>query len=422
MEKLYDNLNHCLPIKESHMRKRIFIFQLVVLAGFLSLGKIAAQHEDRIITLHIPKTGGMSLHYMLENEYDFSQVNTKNGMLYLAQDHWGLLDIEQRFNLSHFKLITFLRDPVERVLSEHRFILYKCKTKKSRVGHRLPLKGDPIDTASNVACLMLSGLDEKDPLIPIETHLMHAKKALAEKFYFIGITERMEESIHLLYSRLGWELPEEIPSFNETNYKEEWSEEILQGIAERNWADIELYEYALHLYQFQKEQISSQISAPPTQEVSFVQNSHYTFNKRLQGYGWGPRIHDKKLKRFYRWVLEKSEVGIDFYLQPDASYRFECTFLLQPLFAQQLSVLVNGFPINLKFETNTQSLEYTWVKAVGIIPQKCLKQGKKTSIVMKMNPPKDAALHQLYLKNSPRPSYYKKGKFACSEIIITKQN
>jgi hypothetical protein len=409
-------------MKESHMKKRTFIFQYIVFVGLLSLGKMAAQHEDKLISLHIPKTGGTTLHYLLENEYDVAQINTKNGKLFLdSQDHWGFFDIERKFDVSHFKLITFLRDPIERVLSEHRFILYKCKLKKCRVSHRLPLKGDPIDTASNLVCLMLSGLDEKDPLIPIETHLMHAKKVLAEKFFFIGITEQMNESIHLLYTRLGWELPEEIPSFNETNYKKEWAEEVLQGIAERNWADIELYEYALHLYQLQKEQISSQIT-PPREEVSFVQNCHYTFNKRLQGYGWSPRIYDKKHKRFYRWSLEENEVGVDFYLQSNASYRFECAFLLQPLFAQQLTVSVNGFPIQLKFETNAQNLDHTWIKAVGILPQKCLKQGAKTRFVMKMNPPKDHALHQLYLKNPPKPSHYNKGKFACAEIIITKKN
>lgn len=404
------------------MKKFIFIYQLLLF--FLLFFAEKAYADDKIIFLHIPKTGGVSVSSLLMNEYSYDQidnVNSENIKLRAYGFHYSLFEIEKMIDISNFKLITFMRNPIDRILSEYQYLIEKHKGKPEYlIAHRLPAEGNPIETASNVVCKMLSGLDDKDSSIPIETHLSFAKKVLTENFFFIGITENMEESIQLLYSKLGWEMPEETPHFNKTN-KKSFSDEVLQKIAERNWADIELYEYALNLYDQQKEQIARLSKHEfSDSEANYVHGCNYTFENKLKGSGWGIReISNTKL---FRWATENSEAKINFFLKPD-TYLFRCSILIQPIFYPQLTVLVNGTPISLKSNiTNANSTQYEWVKCMGSISEKLLKKMEKTQIVFKMTEPEDSVLCQFYREDNQQQDVlanYIRGKFACQKIVIS---
>ena len=120
------------------------------------------------------------------NNYELNQIKNSDPekiFLYSYGFHHSLFEANKMIRTSDFKLITFLRNPVERVLSEHRYCMRKHQgNPKILAAHRLPAAGDPIDTASNMACKMLSGLDDKNNSIPIDLHLSYAKKALREFF------------------------------------------------------------------------------------------------------------------------------------------------------------------------------------------------------------------------------------------------
>jgi hypothetical protein len=218
--------------------------------GFFILSRTFLFSEEKIYFLHIPKTGGSTVIKLLRQHYSYGRRN--EDIRLIGMRHLTYCQAKEIFK--RYKIFTFLREPVARVLSEHRFCMNIHRGFPRMLNlHFLPAQGSPIETASNIVCKILSGLDPRDSEISIEQHLASAKKNLAEELFFIGITEKMNESIELLYHLMGWQPPKEIPICNATDSsKEFYSQDVLDGIAKRNWADIELYEYALKLFENQK--------------------------------------------------------------------------------------------------------------------------------------------------------------------------
>jgi len=288
-------------------------------------------------------------------------------------------------------------------------------------GHKLPEKGDPLETANNVACKMLSGFDDKDPLISVAMHLESAKKKLND-LYFVGITEKIEESITLFYSLLDWHPPERIHPFNVSDDDEQFTPEILEGIAERNWADIDLYQYALELYEARRQTI---IVRHIPKNPEFVRSVSYRFNQSLNGYGWGSRNGgDHSYRTSRRWVNETDEAAIDFWLESGVDYNFRFILFVQPLFFKQLTVFVNGVLLDLTYNPfeNPQNFKHEKVECRCIIPRDILKQGDRTRIIFKMTPPTEEKILKKFLtcKNHFHIyDQYVKGHFACDEIIIS---
>jgi sulfotransferase famil protein len=218
------------------------------------------------IFYHIPKTAGQSICSLLKHQ--FAKEITCPDEYYYQVEERSIEDLRKfKYFRGHFfynsnllelkksKKIVFLREPIHRVLSEQRFyeahlplgpnaLLVLKKT------HFLP-EGLPINTVSNQQCLFLSSLDRNDPSITSEMHLASAKKNLSKEFFFIGITEYLEESIHALYKLMGWQIPETIPRLNTTDRikLKDIDTQVIEGIKQRNSHDIELYEFAKDLFE-----------------------------------------------------------------------------------------------------------------------------------------------------------------------------
>jgi hypothetical protein len=66
----------------------------------------------------------------------------------------------------------------------------------------------------------------------------------------------MDESVALFCNLMGWKPPETIPILNATDASESiYPQDVLDSIAERNWADIELYQFAKELFEIEKQKI-----------------------------------------------------------------------------------------------------------------------------------------------------------------------
>lgn len=220
--------------------------------------------EAPLIFYHIPKTGGTTVTSLLNQQFPRSSICPDN--FYYELNNRTLSELmNYRFIRGHFffhsqllaipeaKRIVFLRDPVERVLSEQRFFErhYSNRPDDLYKEHFLP-PGPPIQTAKNQQCLFLSSLDPTDPTISDAHHLESAKHNLEHAFFFIGLMEKMNESITKLYNLMGWQLPKNIPKHQITQENPRLRDTpLLQAIAERNWADIELYEFAKALFEGQ---------------------------------------------------------------------------------------------------------------------------------------------------------------------------
>lgn len=213
-----------------------------------------------LIFVHVPKTGGQTVIALVDHHFNIQDICP-------AYFYYNM-DLQPKENLPYYKLlrghffysqvrhlqgkkITFLREPVKRALSEHRFwFRYNRGPQPNALMrfHFLP-EGDPLYVMSNHQCLFLSSFDPRDPTVTIKQHLESAKANLENDFWFVGITEDLDNGMRTLYSMLGWGDPGPIPRKNATKpTNEKFSDELLNGIRQRNWADIELYQFAKQLY------------------------------------------------------------------------------------------------------------------------------------------------------------------------------
>ena len=234
--------------------------RLLFFALMMSLQGRLPCASDPFIFVHVPKTGGQTVAGLIDSHFDRKKVFP--GYFYFN------LDDKKKKNLADFDLIrghffysqlcslrgkkvTFVREPVKRTLSEHRFWLRYNRSPGTNALvrlHYLP-PGDPLYVMSNHQCLFLSSYDPRDPTITIERHLESALKNLVEDFWFVGITEELDDGVRALFSMMGWKAPGTIPRRNATKpTSETFSDELIEEIRQRNWADIKLYECAKELY------------------------------------------------------------------------------------------------------------------------------------------------------------------------------
>jgi hypothetical protein len=165
--------------------------------------------------VHVPRTGGTSFRFALEAR--FQRVHSAYGgerssplvrevlgehttdpqqagarLLHILLDEAASEPSEPVFLCGHFRyrrypfaelgvpVITFVRDPVERVVSNYRS---GCRTR----GEERPLRQFALEAPANVQSNFLAGVD-------------------LDELAFIGITERYEESVELFNRQTGLDI------------------------------------------------------------------------------------------------------------------------------------------------------------------------------------------------------------------------
>lgn len=206
-----------------------------------------------LISLHIPKTAGTSFRNVLKQTYgkrsvvrldidhaDQIRVNekvyTKNTLpkkIKVIHGHFTYEKLIQHFNFSEkTPIITWLRDPVDRVISNY-FFLYKIIQNK--------LNED--DSYDNLSPRMLKTIEE---FASYEENRNVMSKFLngadLNKFTFIGNQNNFKSDLQDLATILNWK---EAPYFEHNitgKSKKEISSEIKSFIAEMNSEDVKLVE------------------------------------------------------------------------------------------------------------------------------------------------------------------------------------
>ncbi len=228
--------------------KRVPRLQAVPAPGQLPQQPLLNQLE--LISIHIPKTAGTSFRLALEQVYGegIARFDIRQGKMELNEQpftgnrlpdtlqaihgHIKYPDLAQAIDLSGKpKLITWLREPVDRVVSNYYYLLEQ-RDRKRKAGEdvtNLTAKlGNSLedfartDFARNRMSKFLAGLRPQD-------------------MFFIGSVERMAEDLQVLAHRMGW--PEvALPEVNKSGSKvQEVSVAMRQMIADLNHEDMVLY-------------------------------------------------------------------------------------------------------------------------------------------------------------------------------------
>jgi hypothetical protein len=228
--------------------------------------------------MHIPKTGGLTLRRILDLQYSkqeryrFPKKNP-NQIYELTKDKLNSINClygHFKFGIhppltKPFTYITLLRDPIERVISTYYFILQNPKNrmyntvKKMTFEEFVASNHTPI---SNHQTRFVSGKNIPD--------LELAKKNLEKHFALVGITEMYAESIFMMSKQLGWQNVQYTKQ-NVTKHRlkqNDFSQETIQLIRNKNGLDLKLYAFAKTLLQ---KQINSLDSASKVQLKKFIE-------------------------------------------------------------------------------------------------------------------------------------------------------
>jgi len=227
--------------------------------------------ERVIIFLHLPKCGGTTLNRIIEWEYPTRQIYSIDPSFFrwsyrrlmrLPPERLAQVLVfkgHMPFGL-HTKLIrpatyiTFVRDPVERVISEYYSILHYVLHPEHRRMQKLSLEEYASGTPHhNVQTKLISGRTDYPNFLAgdcdAET-LALAKDNLAKHFSFAGLTERFDEGLAVLKLLFGWDIAR-YAQFNKTSVRPK-RDSILAStqalIAQRNKYDVLLYDHVRALY------------------------------------------------------------------------------------------------------------------------------------------------------------------------------
>ena len=228
------------------------------------------EENEIIINLHMPKTGGSSFKSILEKVYGsgylyLEGVNTVeslwNKIKYLDLASISCISGHFPFGIhTHFpdsincKYITFLRDPIERLMSMWNFNMRTFTNVDSSYlmdtnNFMIWIQGNGRAFTDNGMVRVLSNMQEAfvDPIVTMVSNddLEKAKENLSS-FYFIGTTETFDLSLERLSKKLNWEkvpyqdkiysYPDRLPKGNLPHYH------LVELVAKQKF-DILLWEY-----------------------------------------------------------------------------------------------------------------------------------------------------------------------------------
>lgn len=147
-------------------------------------------------------------------------------------------ELANHIDSSNDKLITWFRDPVERVISNHRFFVKRLQDDPSTHSH---VHKQNIHR-KNESLLDYAAMEENQNIIS-----KYISDASFENFFFIGFLESFSEDLKKLGKMLAWDSPTTPHENSNQSFKSAIghpSKEELDKVRQWNSRDIDLYERA----------------------------------------------------------------------------------------------------------------------------------------------------------------------------------
>jgi hypothetical protein len=376
--------------------------------------------DEQLCFIHIAKTAGTTLTSIIDSNFSVDDISPEPDYLeehYSGNDasanHENLIQLlkHYRFIRGHFAYsfihpllpestlyMTMLRHPIERFLSFYEFL--KRDRERGEPKRRIDLQLLRNATAEG----LVNFICHPDPRIKAKlcnrqmyqltsyaadtTHLseqdlLQLAKQNLEKFSFVGLTERFQDSVLLMSYRFGWYPNNSYQSLRVAQdrvHQDGLDQKIIDMIFECNQLDIELYKYAQTLFdtrfsamlQELKQQYSltehtdlSQSSTLldvleqdyerqcNTLKIEPVQVLDFDFRQPIRGVGWHRRNGDfngLKSKGFtFRWTGPGIESTLDFCLSTEIDLAIRIYIINASTTAlNSLKLKANNHPIVLE--------------------------------------------------------------------------
>lgn len=266
----------------------------------------------QVVSVHVPKTAGTSFRAILQQVYGDDNVVRLDYPLELERIKidrkvWeenqlplGVRVIHGHFNAQRLKqrveipesarMITWLRHPVDRVISDYFYLQSRLQHFLEQGGHNTTIlkkmqrslfEFASAEVNQNVQSRWLAGT----PL---------------SEFTFVGIQEFYDTEVASLSRALGWTKEPNIPQHNITEDRPEVSEAERAQIAALNTKDMVLYEQALQLREQRVATLPRieliSIHVPKTAGTSFYQSLQTVY---------GPDLSYKVRKKFVPGYLDQ---------------------------------------------------------------------------------------------------------------------
>ncbi|MEM1088759.1 MAG: sulfotransferase family 2 domain-containing protein [Pseudomonadota bacterium] len=233
--------------------------------------------------MHIPKTAGTTLRTVLELRFDAQRTvpsdqvmrQSFNGnyppipyLMELSEDVWSntqLLrghypwQLMKRFARTPV-MLTMLREPVARSVSHLRHVRRNAAWAKDLSLADIMQKRAFVQShIANIQTRMLTmrfALDDPSAWpadvnqpFPLSEESYRRALVTLRSFEFVGIQERFDESMALMFDMFRWALPNDFPRANESTDDVELDDELRRQLADINTYDLRLYDEAVALFE-----------------------------------------------------------------------------------------------------------------------------------------------------------------------------
>jgi len=216
-------------------------------------GKPGPDDKPELISIHIPKTAGLSFREVLFANYGHNKVLAKNqmGMEAEGKTITGLYrkrhkvihghlpyPLVQQLNGPQTKVVTWLREPVSRVVSNYYYNIH----------HEYPKR---LQEYPNFRKPTLEEFVERPLRRNVMAHYLEGFSL--ESLYFFGFQESFANDLSVLEAQLGWQLSDRVLNIRINDNRKAKSkypaipESLRKRIRSLNSKDVELYERAKEL-------------------------------------------------------------------------------------------------------------------------------------------------------------------------------
>jgi len=358
---------------------------------------------DRLFFCHIPKTAGFTLRLLLSDHFhhrdifpygewedvppDMSEHQILSYRLYQGHFLWTFT----RRLLGSLPTITMLRNPIDRALSAYHHIQNEPTHPRHELinGKNATLEDfldkTLVDDYANTQVLFLSGEATTDVTVmsaASEDNVIEKRQGLSlsqakdvlEQMTFFGITERFDESLHLLFHSFGW-----APQFTYERENvssgwqraEEYPQRLLDRLAESNRLDLELYEYGKKLFTARYQQHIQKLHwdsyVPRVQVRSRPTEFNLSFDEPIEGYGWYPREFEDN-GRCFRWTGPATRAALFIRVAPAPQMMFTAGLcrMIDADMLDTFQITINGTALTVKRRFDSeQKLTILWATFEG---------------------------------------------------------